>query len=412
MVGGIALGVTLGRSGISRLWAETITRFFQTGGLIGLAWLQALAVPLIFSSLLLGGVGLEPMRRMNLLAGKTLAWIVGSTLLAVATAFAVALLAAPTFDQKVTFNVRVGLPGWPEMPPIVWGWLGLVLVSFAFGYYRNQIDEGYGRMFTRFCQGIEAMIAPLLLWTESLVAFSIFCLATSVTAACALQGKSLPDVDSDLVPGLYARSMLVSLLAAAVYMLALSLVVRMVAGVNPWRYLRFLPSAMLLAASGQSVEAALPLTMHAMNRRAGVSNRVAGVTLSLCAALHRDGIALSWTAVTLCLFSFNPVAESWTNLACIAVVAVVMGCGLSALSAKGGLFPFLFLSLDGWRHEAQYTFVLGCFIVAVGNAVSVFSQACAAVIIARSEGEYWVPGPPPDPDELQGLKNDLATAEG
>ena len=412
MGSGTALGVALGESRMSGPWPEVIVRFFELGGFIGLAWLQALAVPLIFSSLLLGGVGLEPMRRMGTLAGKTLVWIVGSVLLAVLVAFVVTFLVAPAFDQKATFTERVGLSGWPETLVSRWGWLGLVLVSFAFGYFRNQIDEGYGRMLTRFCQGIEAMLVPVLPWTESVIAVSIFCLATSITATCGFQVRSLSDFDPIMIPGIYERSAVTLLLAAVVYMLALSLAVWSTTRVNPWRCLRSLASAMLLAACGQSVEAALPLTMDAMRRDAGVSNRVAGVVLSLCASLHRDGIALGWAAVTLCLYSFHPITESWTALACIALAAVVMGCGLSAMSAKSGLVPFLFLSLSGWRHEAQFTFVLGCFIVVVGNAISVFSHACATVIIARGEGEYWVPGPPPDPDELQGLKNDLELAEG
>ena len=412
LVFGVAIGAAVGGSKAFSPLAGLLEQACGLVGFLALGWLRALAVPLIVSSTVLGGVGLEPMRSMGKLAGKTLQWIVLTSLLAVAVAVGVALLAGSNLAPEVRLAGQDNFPRWQDAYYWTGGWLGLVLVSLAFGYYRNQIEEGRGRMFTRFCQGIEEMLIPILRWTRACSALGIFFLTIPATAMCVSLVRMFPEDRTASFQPFYVDGLLTLLATLAVYTLALSLLVWWKARVNPWRLVPSLLPAILIAASGQSLEAALPLTMDALRRRAGVSNRVASVTLPLCAALHRDGMALGWASVVLCVGRSSSTFVHWTTLSYTVLAAVVVGCGLGALSGKSGLVPLLFLGVANVFYVNDFPIVLGAVIASLGGAVSVFSHACAAVIIARGEGEYWVPGPPPNPDELQELKNDLETAEG
>ena len=410
VVAGVAVGAILGWSKAFSPLPAILAQGCQVGAFIALGWLRTLAVPLIVSSIVLGGVGLEPMRGMGRLAGKTLRWIVFSSVLAVAVAVGVAALAGPRLVMELRYTGQGKAQHWPDTSDWIWGWLGLVLISLAFGYYRNQLGEGKGRVVTRFCQGLEEMLTPVLAWTRMASAWGIFFLTVQATVTF-VTSVPLP-FEYGPIPfwTLYGRGLLVLLATVAVYGLALSVVVWVKARVNPWRLVPLLVPAMLVAATGQSLEAALPLTMDALRRRAGTSNRVASVTLPLCASLHRDGMALGWTSVVLFLShpsrAFDPSALIYTVLA-----AVVVGCGLGALSGRSGVVPMLFLGINGLGSGTVFSLVLGGIVLSLGGAVSVFSHACVTVIIAREEGEFWVPGAPPDADELQQLKNDLETAE-
>ena len=412
LVCGVAVGAVVGGSKTFSPWPGLLEQACDLLGFIALGWLRALAVPLVVSSIVLGGVGLEPMRRMGTLTRKTLQWIVLTTLLAVAVAAGMAWLAA----ANPTPGFRLAVPGdsqhWRDHSYWVGGWLGLVLVSTAFGYYRNQIEEGRSRMLTRFCQGLEEMLAPILRWTRAWSAPGLFFLTIPTTAMGISLARMLPANGLGALQPSYGRSLLVLLATLAVYALALSVVVWWKARVNPWRLVPALLPAVLIAASGQSLEAALPLTMDALRRQAGISNRVASLTLPLCAALHRDGMALGWTSVALCAGLSSGATVHGSTLAYLTLAAVLVGCGLGALSGRSEAVPLLFLGATGVFYNTELPVVLGGVVASLGGAVSVFSHACAAVVIARGEGEYWVPGPPPDADELQGLKSGLDTAEG
>ncbi len=408
---GVWVGAASGDPGGMGALAQAVGLGCEMGAFATLTILRALAIPLIVSSLVLGGVGLEAMRGMGRLVVKTCAWIVGSTAVAAMIGLGVGWCAG----SKVAAAKFHGVPtlplGWPEQSNWTWGWLGLVCLSLGFGYYRNQIEEGHGRLLGRFCQALEEMIEPLLRWTRAISAVGIFFLTASVAARHVPFVLNLPRGDLPASHFNYAHAALVLAGAVAAYLLALSLVVWGLARVNPWRLFGALTPAMLAAATGQSVEAALPWTMDAVRRQGGVSNRVAGPTLSICAVLHRDGVALLWTVALFCLGRPATLNGSWDLPVGTVLAAILLGCGGSALIAQGGLTPLLVMALSTGEGGEMLPNVLALSIALLGSAISVFSHACATLVIARSEGEYWVPGPQPAADEIQGLINQQALAE-
>lgn len=72
----------------------------------------------------------------------------------------------------------------------------------------------------------------------------------------------------------------------------LPLVLVTVARVNPIRHFRAMAPALITAFSTASSSATLPVTIDCVERRAGVSNRVASFTLPLGATVNMDGTAL------------------------------------------------------------------------------------------------------------------------
>ena len=160
--------------------------------------------------------------------------------------------------------------------------------------------------------------------------------------------------------------------------------------INPLRYLGALMPAVFTALAGHAVEPALPLALDAVRQQGGVPNRIASVALPLCAAVHRDGLALGWAAVAVSLSRHAGTSVGSGTLGGILTTAWLVGCGAGALTMSApGVTAAAFLGFAGWTSGEGIALglILERIIAAGGAAVSVLSHACAAAIIAYSEGE-------------------------
>ncbi len=383
---GVGAGLALARPGAGPL-ALAGREVCALTGAVFTAWMRALAVVSVVSGIVLGLGGLETMRGLKRLLGKTAAWMAASTLLAVVVAMWVALGVSTRFPAEVFTRAAdfSGVARDARLAAVLnWGWLGLVGLCLGIGYYRNQIEEGHARLLGRFCQGLEETLEPMLARTRRVLPLGVFALLASETTSQALFAWQS-------TVGTYWRLLAAPLVGWAVYGLVfLPGVLWGLTRINPLTFLGTMVPAMLTALAGRSVEGALPLTLDAVRRQGGVPNRIASVTLPLCAALHRDGLALGWAAVAVSLSRHAGTSIDLATLAGILATAWLAGCGAGALTLGApGLTATAFLGLSGWSggEGMALGLILERLLAMGGGAVSVFSQTCAAAVIAHSEGE-------------------------
>ncbi len=389
----------------------------EVGDLLAAVFLVAgwaLAIPLIFSSVVLGAVGLEPMRALGKITRKTVVWMAGSGLAAVGVGAGAAYVLPLARSVNVVVELYPGhgltvtdpLSPLERYPAAPWGWAALVLLSLGFAYYRNQIEEGHGRLITRFCQATDEMLTPAGKRLGRLAPWGVFALTITATSVQARHYDwERPIFNGDTLQAL--------LLAWAVYgMVLLPAALWFFTRINPWTYAgTMLPAVMIAFASG-SPEATLSATMHGVRRGAHVSNRVAGVVLSIGAVFQREGLALGCATVLACDWRARGSGHDWTFCVGVLLTCFLLSLGAGVLRTAGGVMVVLVAQTGLGSSGMLLGWGFGQFIVMGGAALSVWSHACAAAIIAKGEGEYWVPGPPPDADELQGLKSELELADG
>ncbi len=203
---------------------------------------------------------------------------------------------------------------------------------------------------------------------------------------------------------LYAATILSGLAVHLLVMLPLLLV--LLGGIRPATHFRNMREPLLVAFSTGSSTATLPVTMAAVEKKAGVPNRIGSFVLPLGATVNMDG-----TAVFECVgavFIAQALGFDLTVVQQLIVVltAVLASIGAATVPSSGLVMIFIVLEAINLRGP-EVDLLVGAMLAIdrpldmCRTAVNVFSDSCGATLITRSEGERaaGVPRHPVRPDQ-------------
>ena len=165
----------------------------------------------------------------------------------------------------------------------------------------------------------------------------------------------------------------------------LPLILKFVAKRNPWDYAKAISPALLTAFSTASSNGTLPLTMSAVEERAGVSRRVGAFVLPLGATINMDGTALYEAVAVL----FIAQASSNFELALdqqliVAVTALLASVGAAGIPHAGLVMMAIVLQAVGLPLEAQGVILAVDRVLDMcRTSVNVWSDACGCAVVDR-----------------------------
>jgi proton glutamate symport protein len=170
----------------------------------------------------------------------------------------------------------------------------------------------------------------------------------------------------------------------------LPLVLRLVGRVNPWAHFRAMRPALLLAFSTATSSGTLPVTMRCVQEGSGVSKRVSSFTLPLGATVNMDGTALYECVAVIFVAQVMGIQLGFGAQFFIVVAALLTSIGVAGIPSASLVAILLILKNSGI--PGAETAVIALLSVdrlldMSRTAVNVFSDSCAAVVIAKSEGE-------------------------
>ena len=160
--------------------------------------------------------------------------------------------------------------------------------------------------------------------------------------------------------------------------------------VNPWAHLRAMRPALLLAFSTASSSGTLPVTMRCVEDGSGVSKRVTSFTLPLGATVNMDGTALYECVAVMFVAQVMGVHLGFVRPVHVVAAALLTSIGVAGIPSASLVAILLILKSSGIA--GAETAVVALLAVdrlldMSRTAVNVFSDSCAAVIVAKSEGE-------------------------
>ncbi|WP_047245215.1 dicarboxylate/amino acid:cation symporter [Maribacter thermophilus] len=201
--------------------------------------------------------------------------------------------------------------------------------------------------------------------------------------------------DSELLIALlkYAGVVTVGLLLMIV---CYSLFVAVFARYNPWKFLKEMSPAQLLAFSTSSSAATLPVTMERVEEHIGVDKEVSSFVLPVGATINMDGTSLYQGVAAVFIaqaLSFDlPLSAQLT----IVLTALLASIGSAAVPGAGMVMLVIVLESIGFPQDKLAIGLALIFAVdrpldMLRTVVNVTGDACVSMIVAKSVGKLGEP---------------------
>lgn len=398
ILSGLVVDQTFSLFGLSFL---SVLTFFGT---LFLNALKMLIVPLVMASIITGMMGLNS-DTLGRLGTKTLLYYATTSLVAILIGlFFVNLLQPGIVDGEPARHIiglssetddvisKVGGKGASDIaevllrmvpPNIITAaangqMLGLIFFSLIFGFFVSRLTGPPAQVHKDFWQGL---LNIMMMMTDLIMKFAPIGVYALVTKVILISGVEAFEP--------LALFFVTVLLALAVHIfLFLPGVLRFLAKVSPAKHFKAMLPALLTAFSTSSSSATLPITMECVEKRAGVSNQVAGFTLPLGATINMDGTALYECVAAMFIAQAYGLSLDLTTQFTIVLVALLTSVGVAGIPSASLVAITIILAAIGLPLEAiGLILVVDRVLDMCRTAVNVFSDSCAAVTIARLEGE-------------------------
>lgn len=188
--------------------------------------------------------------------------------------------------------------------------------------------------------------------------------------------------------GKYFATVLAGLLVHL--LVVLPLILRFLAGIDPWAHFKVMRPALLLAFSTASSAGSLPVTMKCVQEGSGVSKRVTGITLPLGSTVNTDGTALYECVAVMFVAQVMGVELGFMGQFFVVVAALLTSIGVAGIPSASLVAILLILKssgIPGAETAVVALLAVDRLLDMSRTAVNVFGDSCVAVIVAKSEGE-------------------------
>ncbi len=407
LVGGIAVGGLARMLGVD--WLVDVLVGLEPLGEGFIRLISMVVVPLVVGSLTVATASLGDGRRLVGIGGRTLAYFLGTTVIAVGIGVAlawivqpgvgmdpatrealsaqfqsdVAAVAAPGVAERGWLDVLVELvPRNPVAAAAQMDLLPLIVATVLFGVAVGAIPEERRRVVIVFFQAINDTAMVIIGWFMKLAPYAVFALIAATVAR----------FGTDLLQRLLVYSLVVVAGCVLHVLGTFSVALRFLARVKVVDFYRRVAEAPLLAFSTASSNATLPVSMDVVERKLGISNRVTSFVIPAGATLNMNGSALykGVTAVFILQVYGLPFGiEELMIILVTATAAAVAGVGIPGSSLVTTLIVLNALGL-GPQAAAGIALVVGLdrILDMFRTAVNVTGDLTCAAYIARVEGEY------------------------
>jgi Na+/H+-dicarboxylate symporter len=409
---GFTAGVALGfLSRISGL--EPLQRVLLGAEPIGTAFIRLVSmvvVPLVIASVFVGVASMGNMRSLGRVGGKTLAYYLGTTLVAAVIGLVVAMAAhvgngLSAADRDALVN-RIGdraagatvqaatpptivqtlvnmIPQNPFASAAQGGGdlLPLIIAVCIFAAAATVVDSDGRRTVVRFFEGINDISMVVVDWLMRLAPPAVFFLIAATIARSGLA----------MLSQLVAFALVV--IVALVLHVAIALIPALTVGarIGVLRFVRAVSDALLFAFSTASSNATLPVSMAAARERLGLPNDIVGFVLPAGASLNKNGSA-AYKAVAAVfiahLYGMPVTATTMITIALMATIAAFAGAGVPGSSLVTTLIVLNAIGL-GPRAAAGIALVAAVDrpLDMCRSAVNTFGNLVGAAWIARTQRE-------------------------
>jgi proton glutamate symport protein len=392
--------IALVAGGFFGYYLTSATSYTNWIGEVFLRGLNMIIIPLILCSITTGVASVGNSGNLGRLGLKTMGYYVFSTLIAIITGFILVTTIKPGVGAELGFKIPVeGISAASEsfgttlirvVPTNIFeslmqgNMLSIIFFAIIFGYFITRIDEKRSLVIMDFLNASLDVVMKITLFVIKFTPLGIFSITAKVIAQQVQMGNEITEVISRL--GLYFITVLAGLLIHGLFTLPLS--VKLLGRANPIKHFKNMATPLLTAFSTSSSNATLPLTMEAVEDKDGVSNKVASFTLPLGATVNMNGTALYECVAVMFIAQAYGVDLSFTQQVIVVFTALLAAIGAAGIPMAGLVMMAVVLKAVGLPLEGiGLILAVDRVLDMFRTSINVYGDTCAAVIIAKSEGE-------------------------
>ena len=374
-------------------WAQAwlVDGLLRVVGQIFIALLQMLVVPLVFVSLVCGSSSLSDPKLLGRVGGKTIGLYLLTTGMAVSLALGAAIIfqpgigahpvvSAPANIAEATPFTQVLIDMVPKNPVSAMAaaqMLPIIVFSVLLGIAIT-LSGPRGQRIGDWFQDMNEVVMRLVTLVMRFAPYGVFALIAILAATS--------NAADFMAVGKYVALVFVVLLLHGLLVYPALLV--LLARLNPWRFIYKMRAAMLFAFSTASSNATLPVTLESIQKRVGVSNKVASFTIPLGATINMDGTAIMQGIATVFIAQFYGIDLHLAQYGLVVVMVILASIGTAGVPSVGLVVLSGVLAQVGLPPEG-IAMILGVdrLLDMTRTVVNITGDAVVTTIVARSEGE-------------------------
>jgi Na+/H+-dicarboxylate symporter len=390
---------------------EILKTLFSNIEFLGTAFINLITmivIPLVVASLLVGTASLGDLRKLGRIGGKTLAYYMTTTAVAVVIGLGLANVIKPGAGVSETTRdelaARYGgdalsrmdladqAPGWidtlmsiiprnPVQAAAEMDLLSLIFFTMLFGAALTVVQPARRDAVLNFFHGINDASMVLINWIMELAPYAVFVLIAAVVS----------NFGFDLLQSLLVYTFVVVLGLMLHAFGTYGLILRFLARLKPARFYKKIAAVPLLAFSTSSSNATLPLTIETSQDELGVSKEVASFVLPLGATINMDGTALYQAVAVMFIAQIYGIDLSLADQLIVVLTATLASVGAAGVPSAGIITLIIVLNSVGMGQHVQagIALILGVdrILDMIRTSVNVTGDLTCSAFIARTEGE-------------------------
>lgn len=370
--------------------AYIVNGLFEVGGQIFVASLKMLVVPLVFVSLVCGTSSLKDLSTLGRMGGKTLAFYIATTAVAITLALTMGnlfqpgagadLTAASSFKSSEAPSLgQVIIDMFPTNPiNAMAGGKTLQVIVFAvlFGVAISAAGKP-GERIASFFSDLNDVIMKLVAILMNLAPYGVFFLMAKLFTGLGLSAiVNLAEYFLVLAGTLLLHGLV-----------TYSLMLKGFTGLSPITFLKKMEDAIMFAFSTASSNATIPVTMETAKNRMGVENRVSSFTVPLGATVNMDGTAIMQGVATAFIAQAFNIDLTMGDYLMVILTATLASIGTAGVPGVGLVMLAMVLNQVGLPLEG-IALIMGVdrLLDMIRTAVNITGDSVVTIIVAKSEG--------------------------
>jgi len=316
-----------------------VSEWIALPGIIFLALIQMIVIPLIFASVIRGIAASENINQLKQSGVMIAFYFIGTTIVAILIGLSLAFIIQPgQYIDATSFGINVETSLETIMPSmniqdLVLGviptnvfsaminmqFLQIIVFAIIFGVALVNMNPNQSKPLLELLGSLQSVCMTIVKWAMWLVPLAVF----GFTARAVTQFG----FDVLLGMGVYLATVLLGLGLMMIFYLA---IIFFTTGMRPRKYLSKIKNAQLLAFSTSSSAATMPYSMKTAEERLGIRSSIAQFIIPIGATINMDGTAMYQTIAVIFLAQVFGI-----NLALTAIVLIIVTVVGSSIGAPG-----------------------------------------------------------------------------